>query len=544
MPKTSSSSGDSGQMEELLATLLRKDLIEKPPQFTVGGNITRHLQKLDKFFGSINVQDDVTKKAILFTTLSENAAAELRCQPDFNENDTYMSVCQMLKSIFHIKESAISPLLHLLKIKQKDGQSLREFMSELRVAAVDFMVDNPAERERLLVSAFVNGLIDKNLTIALKAMSPNSLEIAYKMIKYETSKQESNTCGLRLINTPEKYNSDSDVYRELQQVKAELTSVQTQLRLLTSAINNQDKNRNTPKNFVHKPQFISQNRMLNNTQKPSNLAQRTKQIICFNCNKSGHIARFCQNGYRTQNRFRYIKNEEGEDQSNISSPEAKGDVGSSEADFFCINTQLKNVTSTKPKIQQVHSKKGKVFVSSNEQTNKLISPWLNYIEGNARKPKCKTVISNSNSEKAANKPIVRGFVGGKRGKIFCDSGAEINLINTDTAIALQKLNPKSIIRPNKCNIKCANGSLMENKGVISLEMRLGGKSCKHSFILVDSLFPRVILGIKSMKTMGLIINPSKDCVEINGVSIPFISKIECVTNEQENGSQSILSTGN
>lgn len=73
-------------MEDLLKTLLMKELIDKPPVYCIGENIVSHLQKMEQFFASINVKDEETKQAMLFRSLSDRAVKELKCLPDYDEH--------------------------------------------------------------------------------------------------------------------------------------------------------------------------------------------------------------------------------------------------------------------------------------------------------------------------------------------------------------------------------------------------------------------------------------------------------------------------
>ena len=133
------SSGDE-DVKLLLTTLLRKELIEKPSTLVTRGlDIDNHISKLDKFLKSISVSDDETKIAMLCTTLDDVVHAELCCQLDYSESKDYKWMCQKLKSLFVKKESDASPLMKLLEIKQKVGQSIREFLSEIRVETYEEM---------------------------------------------------------------------------------------------------------------------------------------------------------------------------------------------------------------------------------------------------------------------------------------------------------------------------------------------------------------------------------------------------------------------
>ena len=79
---------------------------------------------------------------------------------------------------------------------------------------------------------------------------------------------------------------------------------------------------------------------------------------------------------------------------------------------------------------------------------------------------------------------------------------------------------------------------MKSKGSIELKLNIGDKISTQKFVIVDALFPRVIVGIKTMKNIGLQIDPENDGIKINGKLISFLSKVEAV-----NEFQSLLRTG-
>lgn len=196
----------------------------------------------------------------------------------------------------------------------------------------------------------------------------------------------------------------------------------------------------------------------------------------------------------------------------------------------------KKTTKNKNKSQTTQIKKAK----TNPDT------FINYIDDQQKRKNsyCPTLISKNNTEKAANKPIIRGKVENEVGKIFCDTGAEINFIATETANKFKQLRPECIVTNEKYNIKCANGSRMTNKGVIRLKLNIANNISEQRFVIVDNLFPRIIIGLKTMKDIGLKIVPKHSGVEIGSKFIPFISKVHDIDNNmQVNSTQSDLSTG-
>jgi hypothetical protein len=80
--------------------------------------------------------------------------------------------------------------------------------------------------------------------------------------------------------------------------------------------------------------------------------------------------------------------------------------------------------------------------------------------------------------------------------------------------------------PKSSTIKCANGSQMTTTGYAHLSLEIGNVKSPQKFMIVKSLFPKVIIGIRAMKTMGIVIDPSSDCVIVDhNVKVPFLSHV-------------------
>ena len=73
-------------------------------------------------------------------------------------------------------------------------------------------------------------------------------------------------------------------------------------------------------------------------------------------------------------------------------------------------------------------------------------------------------------------------------------------------------------------IKCANNSKLPVKGIIVLEMKFMSITKHCRFLVVKNLFPRVIIGMRAMKSLRMTIDPPRDRVVVNGHGIPFLSK--------------------
>ena len=130
-----------------------------------------------------------------------------------------------------------------------------------------------------------------------------------------------------------------------------------------------------------------------------------------------------------------------------------------------------------------------------------------YIHGRRSKKhvqfeKAQTLITKGHSERAKNKPIVRGLCHGKRSKIFLDTGAEINVIDKGF---LKQLSEEKFIKINRATkiIRCANSSRLNVEGWIRMSVTVAGRQKECKFWVIDNLFPKIILGIRAMKDFDM-----------------------------------------
>jgi hypothetical protein len=175
--------------------------------------------------------------------------------------------------------------------------------------------------------------------------------------------------------------------------------------------------------------------------------------------------------------------------------------------------------------------------------------WVEYIYGNASKPNHrapKTLISQSRSEGAANKPLVQGKCDETHVNIFLDSGAETNVMDADFYYKICEKNREIKLTPTNQIIRCANGTKMRPLGITFVRLSFGNVDTVAKFTVVEKLFPRIIVGMRTMKGVGLILEPSKDCARIGHSRLPFLSKVVApsVYYEQGNVKRSALRVRN
>jgi hypothetical protein len=137
------------------------------------------------------------------------------------------------------------------------------------------------------------------------------------------------------------------------------------------------------------------------------------------------------------------------------------------------------------------------------------------------------LISESHLEPARNKPVVIGKCAGIKSKIFIDSGAEINVIDGDYLNELMTRQQASIkFIPSNSSIQCANGSKMCVTGQAIFPLQIGNAKVEQRFMVVKKIFPKVIVGLRTMKTMSIVIDAKNDGVIVdNKIRVPFISRI-------------------
>jgi hypothetical protein len=165
----------------------------------------------------------------------------------------------------------------------------------------------------------------------------------------------------------------------------------------------------------------------------------------------------------------------------------------------------------------------------------MAEKWEEYVKGNCRRPMedkvdhpkrgAKTVISESRSEPSANKPLIYGKCEGQDTKILLDTGAEMNVIDGALFRQLAQSNKKISLNRNSANIVCANGTKIKSLGTTFLRLNIGNCQSDQKFTIVESIFPKVIVGLRSMKSMDVYVDALNDCAVVWGqFKVPFVSK--------------------
>jgi len=562
-------------LEKLVTKLIRKDTIPAPRQFFRGLNIEEHLKNVMKYLNTMDIMDDASKCAVLFNTLDDNVAVELKAQPGFNSHeDDFTWHCMTLQKLYLGKQTDASPIKRLFNVKQKHDQSLKDFVTEIRVEAYKSLTNVSEHRkEHLILKAFLQGMRDRETAVALEAISPDSLDEAFKMAKGEI-KINSETPNrqiehLRAVigrTPPAEQHQMDDVLLQIKEVQKQLSEIWLLLQNMgvrEPPLREKRLYSDMAKGvgpIASQPTRLSGVPQRQRTQLEGHVVPRAP-IRCYNCNRPGHIARFCtapvnvinqsrrntnrginHDGYYKRQHVRqmipttndsYSTSEEGipadED------VEQRSDITKS----CCVITsqgeeieQASEIAESMEVVNKSLKKKPRtLFLSASKEERQVAHHWSEYIKGNRSKPKFiskypHTVISESNSEPAKNKPVIVGKCASFKTKLFLDSGAEINVI--DSALVKELIERKRApikFTQSKSVIKCANGSRMDVIGLALLPLEIGTVRAEQKFLVVNSVFPKVIIGIRTMKAMDICIDPRADCALVDGIRVPFISTI-------------------
>ncbi len=529
--------------------------LTSPAKYVIGNNIEDHITQVNSYISNIKCETDEQKKLILTSSLDEEARYELFSLLDYDEKHDYKWLCEKLRALYKPKISKVSPYQRMLKVKQGPS-SLREFLTRIRVEGYKQLKDagiSKEKREQHMISAFIKGMNNKDAASALEMLAPTSLDEAFECVKRE-NRGDSETEYVRAVAPQD---ARIDAYeKEISILKRKISSMEERLKLLEnkgSSPQGQSQNR---RQFVHREERFRY--------------QRNNSARCYNCNQEGHFARNCsqrpmlfcsicnRSGHdrincrqriyyrsgirreevRNPGRRENLRNMEEISQSSQKSSVSKvhdwinsadsnedADTADHTEELFSV---IKNTESTannkrqKQKQTRMTNRKQKTV-----QYPKDICEAEEYILGKRGKPKfmkkTKTLISKTRSEPAANKPLTKGRVQGVETNLFFDTGAESNILDYLFFKELQGLRK---IHLHQCRKKltCANGSSMKVLGIATLRVQLGKKSLSLSFTVVESLFPRVIIGLKDMKRHDIRLLPKFDCVQIDDENVPFVSK--------------------
>jgi hypothetical protein len=524
--------------EKLIEKLQEKET-PQPKLFYKGMNILNHMANVERYVKATSISSDKGKTQILTNSLDESIQIQIFAQPDYEANEhNYEWLQGTLKRLYGRSDATISSRMQLFNVRQQLDQTVNEFANELRVEAYRcWSRDESQDKEYFLVKAFIHGLADRKMAAVVKAMKPKTLEEAVAHIPK----------GFRI--GMEKHDIDNQLRAisqnsEIKELKTKIEELQHQLTQVLQIVKRlqphygpensfQAHNRPRPTTKFNRNETVEAPRY-NNTRPPQQkltLEHNRRGIKCFNCSKEGHIARNCPQTRNNQGRpfFRKIQDDYSEslDENQSVSSSIHVEQTDEETDKCCVLS----VTSSRKQ----NSKPRITFYKGKPDEELSADQWAKYIHGHGRRPKDNskqilyqpTLISESHLEPARNKPVVIGKCAGIKSKIFIDSGAEINVIDGDYLNELMTRQQASIkFIPSNSSIQCANGSKMCVTGQAIFPLQIGNAKVEQRFMVVKKIFPKVIVGLRTMKTMSIVIDAKNDGVIVdNKIRVPFISRI-------------------
>ena len=505
-------------------TGVRSVYVYPPKTFKKGRNFNEHLRKLEVYFQAHKVAQE-EKATILLTSLEDDIQYELFSFAEYDllgECD-YKELVKLLDKLLNPKISEVSPIVEILNIRQEKGQSLKDFVSSLRIKCFELFGHKKSleEREKIMIKAFLNGLQNKHVAMALKELKPSSLEQCYEMIKFESNdKIEENIGDFNVIKT-------NPLEQQIKLLQNQITHLTAVVRGLADKLNDANPHQKEAKWENTAQKYNTTNKLFmcyRCGKKDGHKANEcTNAAFCSWCKREGHSFRDCLKRKRKPNINRMFEADDSSlDGSLVNTPDSVDDHNNTEADFCLIKSRKRRPEKITKRILQESA------------VERNVMEWANYVSGEGKRPKKilvdnYSVITKSRPELAKNKPLISCSVENETTKALADSGCEINVIHKPLVDKILSKSPTLRRNYKKASsfLRCANDSRIEVVGRIELPIELAtNKKIWTEFVIVKDILPRIILGIKFMKRHDMRIMPSKECVYLQGLRIPFESKIE------------------
>jgi len=513
---------DIEKLTQFLSSLYKKDIVEKPDNFSRGNSMNQHIKRMEKYFDTIGISDSLGKICILLESVDQYTKDELFFEDDYDENaKSYEWHKARLLKLSPEKSNKTLILSDLLKIRQ-NGTSFSDFILRIKseIMKAKQGIDK-SERNNIAVQIFLNGLDDQSLSHAIKIQTPKCLETAFECVK--ALKQRSEQASIVDVA---QLNKGSSEIQDLHKQVAYLTQVVLALKSSISALQQHRQGDREIRRDIYCTLCRKPGHKIENCYQKHQQQRNLKQITCNRCGKKGHLSRNCFSRSRQVAQMHGTTHSENVDSGS--------DSCENEADFVTDESQLcmlnENPWQT---VMPKKSKKSNVNVWERRKTYPpSIEHDYGYIAGKyhqnsygkTKNQAALTVHNKQVASKVDNKPLIEGKINNTSCKILLDSGSEVNVV--DKEFLLSKLGvDQSMIKPQKKMVRCANGTLMRHCGTVNLDTNLGVKNTKVSFIVAPCIYPSVIVGIRSMKSIGCELNIKRECAVVQGIDLPFAGKI-------------------
>lgn len=174
----------------------------------------------------------------------------------------------------------MTPLVDLFFVVLHEGQTLREYISCLRIKAFKLYGYKPPKGlEKSLINALRKGLLNRSYAAIIETENPDSLEEAYEILKREkVDKKVDNLCSLNENEVVRYVGKDNSQIKEM---KDEIRRMSEKIDYLTNLVN----------------RLVERNPTDRKLEKRQNTGRQTgnqkNNFECFNCKRTGHIAKNC-----------------------------------------------------------------------------------------------------------------------------------------------------------------------------------------------------------------------------------------------------------
>jgi len=549
----SGDSTDNSTMAILLQSLtniLKKDVISKPAVFCSSSiSACKHIELVTNYCTFIGATTEIDKAMVLWDSLTDGCKNEIIFHKDYDVNkDKFSWLKEVFLSMFPQQSNKTTDLLKLNQVKQ-NGRSLQEYLSTVKQECAKRRSNfSSNELQQVAVSLFISGLDDELFRKALKQQNPSHIDEAFKLLKNIKSESEST-----FFKFNEKTNECKNCSEEIKNLSSRIDYLQKLIVDLQRTVLSKNSHRSFQNNQRNNNNYNEQQKRKYEPrqQERRGFSSSPKLPRCFNCGQLGHIQRHCQK--KISHFRRMAENEESSLHSysvqsdRVNWPKEQDAVSSPSApeclENYCAVISREKCNSNsghlncKKGMQTLDSQK-KLSYKDTLQKNKyypkdvlLLERFVND-ERILRKEKKQlskllsmTVITSANTEKARNKPIVKGSANNKEAKMFLDTGADINIIDKNFALNVLQISPSNITQSTS-NIRCANGTKLHVLGECKINICIGEAAQELKFTVVDKVFPSIIIGIVGMKQLKISLCPEQSCAFTGKTMVQFLSKVD------------------